>query len=118
MFGLKNAYFYFVAIQIIIIKFFKKIYFSSSYYNKSLESKIPTQVYFNPNPFLLSLISPYSKKSFKFNKINPNDFWVDNKNENEEQQHNFLWMSLVDRKIDGKKNSKNNLSMDFKIFKF
>ena len=103
MFGLKNAYFYFVAIQIIIIKFFKKIYFSSSYYNKSLESKIPTQVYFNPNPFLLSLISPYSKKSFKFNKINPNDFWVDNKNENEEQQHNFLWMSLVDRKIDGKK---------------
>ena len=103
MFGLKNAYFYFVAIQIIIIKFFKKIYFSSSYYNKSLESKIPSQVYFNPNPFLLSLISPYSKKSFKFNKINPNDFWVDNKNENEEQQHNFLWMSLVDRKIDGKK---------------
>ena len=103
MFGLKNAYFYFVAIQIIIIKFFKKIYFSSSYYNKSLESKIPTQVYFNPNPFLLSLISPYSKKSFKFNKINPNDFWIDNKNENEEQQHNFLWMSLVDRKIDGKK---------------
>ena len=103
MFGLKNAYFYFVAIQIIIIKFFKKIYFSSSYYNKSLKSKIPTQVYFNPNPFLLSLISPYSKKSFKFNKINPNDFWVDNKNENEEQQHNFLWMSLVDRKIDGKK---------------
>ena len=103
MFGLKNAYFYFVAIQIIIIKFFKKIYFSSSYYNKSLESKIPSQVYFNPNPFLLSLISPYSKKSFKFNKINPNDFWVDNKNENEEQQHNFLWMSLVDRKIDGRK---------------
>jgi len=103
MFGLKNAYFYFVAIQIIIIKFFKKIYFSSSYYNKSLKSKIPTQVYFNPNPFLLSLISPYSKKSFKFNKINPNDFWVDNKNGNEEQQHNFLWMSLVDRKIDGRK---------------
>ena len=103
MFGLKNAYFYFVAIQIIIIKFFKKIYFSSSYYNKSLKSKIPTQVYFNPNPFLLSLISPYSKKSFQFNKINANDFWVNNKNENEEQQHNFLWMSLVDRKIDGRK---------------
>ena len=47
-----------------------------------MESKIPTQVHFNPNPFLLSLISPYSKKSFKFNKINPNDFWIDNKNEN------------------------------------
>ncbi len=103
MFGLKSAYFYLVAIQIIIIKFFKKIYFSSSYYNRSLESKIPIQVYFNPNPFLLSLISPYSKNSFKFNKINPNDFWVDNKNKNEEQQHNFLWMNLVDRKIDGKK---------------
>ena len=68
-----------------------------------MKSKIPTQVYFNPNPFLLSLISPYSKKSFQFNKINANDFWVNNKNENEEQQHNFLWMSLVDRKIDGRK---------------
>ena len=74
MFGLKDAYFYLVAIQITLIKSIKKIYFSSRHYNKSLKSKVPTQVYFNPNPFLLSIISPYTEKSFKFNEINFNRF--------------------------------------------
>ena len=82
MFGLKGAYFYLVAIQITFIKFFKKIYFLSNHYNNSLKSKIPSQVYFNPNPFLLSLISPYRKKSFRINEINVNNFWVENKNKN------------------------------------
>ena len=62
MFGLKGAYFYLVAVQITFIKFFKKVYFLSTHYNNSLKTKIPTQVFFNPNPFLLSLISPYKKK--------------------------------------------------------
>ena len=50
MLGLKGAYFYLIAVLITIIKFFKKIYFTSESYNKSLESKVPLQVYFNPNP--------------------------------------------------------------------
>ena len=79
MFGLKSAYFYLVALLISLIKFLKKIYFSSSQYNKSLETKIPTQVYFSPNPYLLSIISPYKKKLFKINEVNPIDFWVENK---------------------------------------
>ena len=79
MFGLKGAYFYLVAIQISIIKFFKKIYFSSNQYNKSLRSKTPTQVYFNPNPFLLSIISPYKKRLFEINDVSPNDFWLEKK---------------------------------------
>ena len=102
MFGLKGAYFYLLAIQVIIIKFFKKIYFSSDRYNKTLRSKIPTQVYFNPNPFLLSIISPYQKKLFKISDINPNDFWLENKNKKILDHHNFLWLNLIDRKIDGK----------------
>ena len=102
MFGLKGAYFYLVALQISIIKFFKNIYFSSKQYNKSLKSKIPTQVHFNPNPFLLSIISPYKKKLFKVNDINPNDFWLEDKNKNILEQHNFLWLNLIDRKIDVK----------------
>ncbi len=102
MFGLKDAYFYLVALQVTIIKFFKKIYFSSSYYNKSLISKTPIQVYFSPNSFLLSIISPYTKRSFKINEISPNDFWLENKNKKIAEHHNFLWLSLIDRKIDGK----------------
>ena len=102
MFGLKVAYFYLIAIQITLIKFFKKIYFSTSHYNKSLRSKIPTQVYYNPNPFILSIISPYTKRSFKINAISPNDFWIESKNKNLKEYHNFLWLSLIDRKIDVK----------------
>ncbi len=102
MFGFKNAYFYLVAIQVTFIKFFKKLYFSSNHYNNLLKSKIPIQVYFNPNPFLLSLISPYTKNSFRFNEINPNDFWINKKNKKIDQHHNFLWLSLINRKTDEK----------------
>ena len=102
MVGLKGAYFYLVALQVSIIKFFKKLYFSSSQYNKSLKSKIPSQVHFNPNPFLLSIISPYKKRLFKINDVSPNDFWLENKNKNILEQHKFLWLNLIDRKTDGK----------------
>ena len=102
MFGLKGAYFYLVAAQVTCIKFFKKIYFTSNHYNKSLRSKIPLQVYYNPNPFLLSIISPYTKKSFQMSRINPNDFWLEGRNKNLKEQHNFLWLSLVDKKINTK----------------
>ena len=102
MFGLKSAYFYLAAFQTTIIKFLKKLYFSSNHYNNSLKTKAPLQVYFNPNPFLLSIISPYKKKFFKINEINPNDFWLENKNKNITECHNFLWLNLIDRKVDGK----------------
>ncbi len=102
MLGLKGAYYYLIAIQISLVKFFKKIYFTTSYYNNSLKTKIPTQIYFNPNPFLLSIISPYQKKMFKINEINPNDFWIERKNKNLKDYHNFLWLNLIDRKVDAK----------------
>ena len=103
MFGLKGAYFYLIALQITILKFFKKIYFASNYYNKSLQSKVPVQVYFNPNPFLLSIISPYKKKLFKVEEIDPNNFWLkEEENAQLNERHNFLWLNLINRKTDGK----------------
>ena len=102
MFGFKGAFFYLVAIQVTVIKFLKKIYFATNYYNRSLNSKVPTQAYFNPNSFLLSLISPYTKESFKIGEINPNEFWLKNEKKNIAQHHNFLWLSLINRKTDGK----------------
>ncbi len=102
MFGLKGAYFYFIALQITILKFVKKIYFTTNYYNRLLQSKIPTQVHFNPNPFLLSIISPYKKKLFKIDEINSNDFWIEDKKDNIKKHHDFLWLNLIDRKVDGK----------------
>jgi uncharacterized heparinase superfamily protein len=103
MFKLKSIYFYFLAIQISLIKFLKKIYFSTSYYNKSLISKTPQQFYFHPNPFLLSFITNYKKYSFKISEIDPNILWVRHKNTRGlKELHNFLWLNLIDRKNDGK----------------
>ena len=103
MFGLKSVYFYLIACQIILIKFFKKIYFSSKNYNKSLRSKTPKQIYYNPNPFLLSVIAKSHGQIFKISDIDPNIFWLEDKKKNAEQMHNFFWLSLLDRKADHKK---------------
>ena len=103
MFGLKSVYFYLIACQIIIIKFFKKLYFSSKNYNKSLESKTPKQIYYNPNPFLLSIIAPSNNQTFKISDVNPNIFWFESKKKETDQMHNFLWLNLLDRKADHKK---------------
>ena len=103
MFNLKSIYFYFLALQISLIKFIKKIYFSTNYYNKSLLSKTPQQFYFHPNPFLLSSITNYKKYSFKISEIDPNIFWIKQKNlDGEKDRHSFLWLNLMDRKNDGK----------------
>ena len=103
MFNLKSIYFYFLALQISLIKFIKKIYFSTSYYNKSIQSKTPQQFYFHPNPFLLATITNYKKFSFKIDEIDPNIFWIRQKSKKEQQdRHNFFWLNLIDRKNDGK----------------
>ena len=112
MFGLKSVYFYLIACQITLIKFFKKIYFSSKNYNKSLESKTPKQVYYNPNPFLLSIITTYNAGSFKISEIDPNIFWLEDKKKGSNKMHNFFWLSLIDRKADQSKLKKNNLYLD------
>ena len=69
MFGLKSVYLYLIACQITLIKFFKKLYFSSKNYNKTLESQTPKQIYYNPNPFLLSIITPSNYQTFKISEI-------------------------------------------------
>jgi len=102
MFNLKSIYFYFLAVQISLLKSIKKIFFTTNFYNKTLLSKTPQQFYFHPNPFLLSPLTNYKKYSFKVSEIDPNIFWV-NKNLTEIRDlHSFLWLNLIDRKSDGK----------------
>ena len=102
MLGLKSVYFYLIALQITFIKFLKRFYFSSNRYNKSLKTKTPQNIFFNPNPFLLSIITAYKKELFKISEVDPNLFWIENKRKSSEQLHNFFWLSLIDRKTDGK----------------
>ena len=103
MLNIKSVYFYFLAVKISSLKLIKKIYFSTNAYNRSLKSKTPQQFYFHPNPFLLSLITDYKKNSFRISEIDPNIFWLNQKNLKEVKEiHGFLWLNLIDRKSDGK----------------
>lgn len=100
MLFLKSAYFFFLALKINIIKKIKKIYFTTNLYNKSLESKIPRQFYFYPNPFLLSSLTSHKNFIFKLSDINEENFWSANivNKKDETVLNSFLWLNLIDRK--------------------
>ena len=76
MFNFKAAYYYFLAVKITLLRFLKEVYFTTNYYNRSLESKIPEQLYFYPNPFLLSSFVSQKNFLFKLSQINIDTFWV------------------------------------------
>ena len=69
MFNLKSIYFYFLALQITLIKFIKKIYFSTNYYNKSLVSKTPKQFFNYRNKEIIDHSIEKSLNSKLFKKI-------------------------------------------------
>jgi len=102
MFSIRAAYFYFLVVKIVLIRFLKNIYFSSNYYNNSLKTKIPDQLYFYPNPFLLSSFVNQKIFTFKLSKINISTFWTDFESPDEEENLNsFFWLNLINRKNDG-----------------
>ena len=102
MFSFKSAYFYFLAVKILLLRFLKNIYFSTNHYNKSLKTKLPEQLYFYPNPFLLSSFVNHKIFAFKLSKINIDTFWNDFVSQKEEGNLNsFFWLNLINRKNDG-----------------
>ena len=99
MMSLKTAYYYILAVKINFLKIFKKIYFTTSFYKKTLITKIPNQFLFFPNPFLMSSFSNYKKFAFQINDLDPNNFWNHKNTDKEKRElHNFLWLSSIDRK--------------------
>ena len=101
MINLKTAFYFILAVKINFIKLFKKIYFTTGFYKKSLISKVPNQFFFFPNPFLMSFFSNYRKFAFQINNLDPNKFWDQNYSQKEKRElHNFLWLSSIDRKDD------------------
>ena len=99
MISIKTAYYYILAVKINFIKIFKKIYFTTGFYKKSLITKVPSQFFFFPNPFLMSSFSNYKKFAFQINNLDPNKFWDQNYSRKEKRElHNFLWLSSIDRK--------------------
>ena len=102
MSGFRGAYFYFLAVKILLIRFVKKIYCLTNYYNNTLKTKLPEQLYFYPNPFLLSSFVNQKIFTFKLSKVNINTFWQDFETKKEEENLNsFFWLNLINRKNDG-----------------
>ena len=98
----RAAYFYFLAVKILVARFIKNIYFLTSYYNNSLKTKLPEQLYFYPNPFLLSSFINQKIFTFKLSKVNIDTFWNDFESIKEEEDLNsFFWLNLINRKNDG-----------------
>jgi len=102
MFNLKAVYFYLLALRITLVRFLREFYFTTNYYNKSLKTKSPEQLYFYPNPYLLSSFINQKNFSFKLSGINTETFWISCRNSKEEKDLNtFFWLNLIDRKSDG-----------------
>jgi len=102
MFNFRAVYFYLLAVKILLLRFLKKIYFSTNYYNKLLKTKLPEQLYFYPNPYLLSSFVNQKIFTFKLSKVNIDTFWTDFESVREEENLNsFFWLNLINRKNDG-----------------
>ena len=50
--------------------------------------------------------------------INPNNFWLEKKSNKLMENHNFLWLNLINRKTDGKNIQKIIYLWMLKYFKF
>ena len=98
----RAVYFYLLAVKINLVLFLKKLYFTTDYYNKSLKTKLPDQLYFYPNSFLLSSFVHQKIFNFKLSQIDIDTFWIEHTNSKEEENLNrFFWLNLINRKNDG-----------------
>ena len=102
MFNIKAVYFYLLAVKITLVRFLKEFYFKTNYYNRSLRTKLPGQLHFYPNPFLLSSFVNQKIFTFKISQINIDTFWSEHTSRKEEENLNsFFWLNLINRKNDG-----------------
>ncbi len=99
MLDLKSIYLNFLSVKKITIKSFREIFFSTSFYNKHLQSETPSKFFFNPNPYLLSPLLNHKDYLLKISKFEANYFWNNSKTKNDTKNiHSFLWLNLIDRK--------------------
>ena len=99
MTSVKSIYIYFLSIKKIIFKSVKEYFFTTSFYNKLLDSKIPSRFFFYPNPYLLSPLLNHKDLLIKISNEDVKNFRISFlKNKEKKSVHNFLWLNLIDRK--------------------
>ena len=99
MIRLKSIFIYFLAIRKIFIRSLKELFFGSNYYNKLLDTDVPSSFLFNPNPYLLSPFLNHKDLLIKISNEDVRNFRISLfENKEKKSIHNFLWLNLIDRK--------------------
>ena len=99
MIRLKSIYIYFLAIRKVLIRSLKELLFGSNYYNKLLDTDVPSSFLFNPNPYLLSPFLNHKDLLIKISNEDVRNFRISLfENKEKKSIHNFLWLNLIDRK--------------------
>ena len=99
MIRFKSIYIYFLAIKKVLIRSLKELFFGSSYYNKLLDTDVPSSFLFNPNPYLLSPFLNHKDLLIKISNEDVRNFRISLfENKEKKSIHNFLWLNLIDRK--------------------
>ena len=99
MIRLKSIYIYFLAIKKVLIRSLKELLFGSNYYNKLLDTDVPSSFLFNPNPYLLSPFLNHKDLLIKISNEDVRNFRISLfENKEKKSIHNFLWLNLIDRK--------------------
>ncbi len=95
----KSVYIYFLSIKKLTARLIKEFFFSTNFYNKLLDSKNPSRLFFYPNQYLLSPLLNHKDLLIKISDEDVRNFWINIlKNKEKKNIHNFLWLNLVDRK--------------------
>ena len=83
----KSIYIYFLSIRKIIIKSIKEFIFTTSFYNKLLDSKIPSRFFFYPNPYLLSPLLNHKDLLIKISNEDVRNFRINFLKNKEKKKH-------------------------------
>ena len=103
MIRFKSIYIYFLAIKKVLIRSLKELFFGSNYYNKLLDTDVPSSFLFNPNPYLLSPFLNHKDLLIKISNEDVRNFRISLfENKEKKSIHNFLWLNLIDRKNENK----------------
>ena len=99
MFKISTVFFYLLKFKDEFSNQLRKTYYRTNWYRKSLDSKLPDQFNYFPRSYLLSSFVNQHNNLFKISNINTDDFWSKKLSSKRELSlHNFLWLSLIDRK--------------------
>ena len=99
MFKISTVFFYLLKFKDEFSNQFRKAYYRTNWYRKSLNSIFPDQFNYFPRSYLLSSFINQNNNLFKISNINTENFWGKKfSSKRELSLHNFLWLSLIDRK--------------------